>query len=332
MEPYRGLPDAEVLRRMDELAAAERLAIVDVVACLAEVDRRKLFSRTHPDVFRYCTERLKMSLGSAYRRIWTSRAADLYPEIYADLRDGSLTVCVVAHLARQLGLNKVGTALPSCRGKSIRDVEAWVAARMPPSAPPPDRVKVGPPMLRKDGQFVEPQEGGNMFDAAAPSAPLVPTYLYSFTASAELHAAIERLKDILWNARPFGSLDDFLKIAVEEYLSRHDLSLKVARANAASDKAPGAEKTRRAPNPVRDAVWARDGGRCAFVGEDGVRCACRRGLELDHVVPYSLGGASDDPANLRLLCREHNQSERRRVLGEGVLNLGFAAAKGPPAG
>ncbi len=30
-------------------------------------------------------------------------------------------------------------------------------------------------------------------------------------------------------------------------------------------------------------------------------------LEIDHIVPFSLGGSSLDPTNLRLCCRIHNQ-------------------------
>ncbi|MDE2291834.1 MAG: HNH endonuclease [Elusimicrobia bacterium] len=74
-------------------------------------------------------------------------------------------------------------------------------------------------------------------------------------------------------------------------------------------------RSRRVPRWVKDAVWRRDGGRCAFVSEDGRRCGCAEWLEFDHVVPFALGGLSDDPANVRLLCRTHNQAAARAVFG-----------------
>ncbi|WP_397427890.1 HNH endonuclease [Pseudolysinimonas sp.] len=52
------------------------------------------------------------------------------------------------------------------------------------------------------------------------------------------------------------------------------------------------------------------------MGTTGVRCLSRQFLELDHVKPRALGGG-DEASNLRLLCRAHNDSERRRLLGEG---------------
>ena len=133
-------------------------------------------------------------------------------------------------------------------------------------------------------------------------------------------AVLERLKDLLWNRYPFGSLDDFLREVVEDYLSRHDPELKLRERELPPPRAEAAS-SRRPAGRVRDLVWARDGGRCAFLSAEERRCECRRGLELDHIVPFSAGGRSDDPANLRLLCREHNQYERRRLLGEGRSGL-----------
>lgn len=119
---------------------------------------------------------------------------------------------------------------------------------------------------------------------------------------------------------PFGNLDDFLQEAVRDYLTRHDPELKLKAAAVVAKPLPVTD-TRRVPNRVRDIVWARDGGRCSFIPSDGRRCSCRRGLELDHIRPYSQGGRSDDPANIRLLCREHNQLARRLVLVEGETEI-----------
>jgi hypothetical protein len=49
--------------------------------------------------------------------------------------------------------------------------------------------------------------------------------------------------------------------------------------------------------------------RCQSCGFEGAL----RWFEIDHIVPWSAGG-SDDPTNLRLLCRECNQ-ERSNFVG-----------------
>lgn len=320
---------------MDELAAIERQALAEALECLAEVDRRKAYEEPgYPDMFAYCMRRLKYSNGSAYRHIYSARAADRYPEIYEAIRSGALTLCVVSLVWREMqdaDPAVLRAALDAVRGKSKRQAEEWMAARKPSRPPMPDHVKATPPAAEVES--VQLCSHGGMPRADDPSmfaaplkAPPLPTYEYKFTASARLHSAIERLRDMLWNKLPFGTLDDFLAEAVIDFLERHDpepalknLSIPSGGGMPRRDGArtEAAARSRTIPRKVRNAVWARDGGRCVYSSDVGVRCEARRGLQIDHVLPFSLGGSSRDMGNLRLLCRAHNQLERRRTLGEG---------------
>ena len=73
------------------------------------------------------------------------------------------------------------------------------------------------------------------------------------------------------------------------------------------------------PAEIKRAVWARDGGRCAFVSEKGKRCESRVRVELDHVIPVANGGQTST-GNLRLLCRSHNQYAAECALGTGFMD------------
>ena len=65
------------------------------------------------------------------------------------------------------------------------------------------------------------------------------------------------------------------------------------------------------PTAVKREVWQRDGGRCRYVDpHTGRRCTSRHLLQIDHVLPYGLGGGSD-PGNLRLLCHAHHRHRHR---------------------
>ena len=79
-------------------------------------------------------------------------------------------------------------------------------------------------------------------------------------------------------------------------------------------KAAPARRTRgRAiPAAVRRQVWKRDRGCCSYVDRgSGRRCGSRHLLEIDHVVPYALGGSAE-PDNLRLLCASHHRHRHAR--------------------
>ncbi|MCY4375891.1 MAG: hypothetical protein OXC31_19215, partial [Spirochaetaceae bacterium] len=61
------------------------------------------------------------------------------------------------------------------------------------------------------------------------------------------------------------------------------------------------------PAAVRRQVWQRDGGCCTYVDrQTGRRCTSRHRIEMDHILPYALGGGAD-PVNLRLRCRAHHR-------------------------
>jgi 5-methylcytosine-specific restriction endonuclease McrA len=71
-----------------------------------------------------------------------------------------------------------------------------------------------------------------------------------------------------------------------------------------------------APASVRRIVWARDEGRCAFIGAAG-RCRETGRLELHHVVPFARGGPTS-AENLQLRCRAHNAYEAEQEFGARV--------------
>ena len=72
-----------------------------------------------------------------------------------------------------------------------------------------------------------------------------------------------------------------------------------------------ARRSRYIPAPVKREVWRRDGGGCSYVDpHSGRRCGSRFLLELDHIVPFALGGSAE-PGNLRLHCAAHHRFRHR---------------------
>ena len=68
------------------------------------------------------------------------------------------------------------------------------------------------------------------------------------------------------------------------------------------------EDDRLVPSWVKLEVWKRDKGRCAYPS-----CGATKGLHFDHIIPYSKGGSSKDPANIQILCGRHNLAKHDKI-------------------
>src|SRR5262249_37836048 len=146
-------------------------------------------------------------------------------------------------------------------------------------------------------------------------------------------------QEVLKHKYPAGDLDCVFRDALEALLDKKDPERRLRRKELAGRSATpsptptgtlppsGANAARRIPQAVRDQVWRRDGGQCVFVGDDGERCPERGGLEFDHIVPFAVGGPSNNPKNIRLLCKAHNLQHARGSLGDLALRRQMAGGR-----
>ena len=138
----------------------------------------------------------------------------------------------------------------------------------------------------------------------------------SFEVTPELEAELERLKEI-WGISDLTQLiEKMAKISL-----KHCDPLKKAERAKPPTRAPEL-RNRYIPASVRHPVWKRDQGACTFTDKNGRRCGSRYRLQLDHVVPFALGG-EHTVENLRLRCPAHNQLHAVECFGTWVYDKGF---------
>ena len=327
------LSSRELLARVKDLAANEREATTVLIAHLAELDRRRLYlAEGYSSLFTYCTQVLHLSEHAAYRRIEAARVARRLPMILEMLGDGSVNLTTVGLLAGHLTPENHRDLLDRVRYKRRRHVEELVAQLHPQPPVPPTVRKLPNPALGGELQGAPTPSLDRRPPTAAPSSPAVPPaiappaarpaivaplapqrYKVQFTASAEVYQKLRNAQDLLRHQIPDGDLAAIMDRALTALL--HDLARqKLAatdRPRASSGAAPG---SRHIPADVKRAVWLRDGGRCAFVGPSGRRCAERGFLEFHHVVPHGAGG-EPTADNVQLRCRAHNQYEMQLYFG-----------------
>ncbi len=311
------LSDQDLLTRTRQLAADERQATALLIAHLAELDARRLYlAEGYSSLFTYCTEALRLSEHAAYGRIEAARAARRFPVILEMLGGGSATLTTVGLLAPHLTAENHRDLLDRARGKSKRAVEELLAG-LYPQPPVPALVRRLPAAGRRPAS--PPLLAGAPADPPAPFAapppvrwamvtPVAPQrYKVQFTARAETYEKLRLAQALLRHQIPDGDLDQIFfraLTALLEDLARQKVAA-TARPRGGRPTAPG---SRHIPAAVKRAVWLRDGGRCAFVGASGRRCAATGFLEFHHVKPHAVGG---EPTidNIELRCRAHNAYE-----------------------
>ncbi|PYQ21546.1 MAG: hypothetical protein DMF79_07915 [Acidobacteria bacterium] len=317
-------------------AELKRVATLNLVAHLAELDARRLYlGAGFSSLFMYCATVLRLSEHEAYNRIEAARTARRYPIILDMLGEGAVNLTTVRLLAPHLSNDNHEELLGVASGRSKREVEELLARQFPrpevPSSirklpvPAPTRVPARPPAAdtSRAEEADEPRSVGASLPAAAALLPpvfappaqhrpaLTPLaddrYVIRFTATAGTREKLRLAQDLLRHAIPTGDLGEIFDRALTALVE------KLAREKLAATERPRASRvtkisSRHIPAEVRRAVWLRDGGRCGFVGKGGRRCAERSFLEFHHVQPYAVGGQATVD-NIALRCRAHNAYE-----------------------
>lgn len=353
------LSDQDLVARVKVLAQQERETTAALVAHLAILEKRQLYlAEGCSSMFTYCTQVLHLSEYAAYSRIEAARAARKYPVILDLLGDGSINLTTVGLLVPELTPENHIDLLEKARHKSKRQVQELVAQLRPqPSVPSSIRKlsttnlavgNLGPSDLPV---LPPPTELPTAEAAPVPArrhliAPLAPErYKVQFTASVETHTKLLQAQELLRFQIPDGDVGEIIDRALTALLKdlkRRKFAATVRPRESKSEQPRESRgpvpQSRHIPAEVRRTAWARDEGRCAFVGHDMRRCTERAFLEFHHVVPYSTGGEAT-VENIQLRCRAHNgfeaeiffgrRNDRTRSTRDDLTGVTFSTGSGP---
>ena len=361
METARALTAnlASLLRR-------EHHALAEFLVALADFDRRRLWVELgHSSLFYFLHRELRLSKGAAQYRKVAAELIQAVPGVVEPLREGRLCLTSIIEAARVVTAENWEMVLPRFFGLSKREAMEVVAALQPHPAPPtrsvvtvvrptpamqsvapvPAALGLGearePPRAGREADPVQPEQVARGWpdETALPAVPQVavapPFEVAPLTAEqSRLHATVstqflrklEAARDALSHARPDTTPGEILEAGL-------DLLLAQAAKRKGMVEKPR-EKTRPAkadhiPAHVRREVWKRDGGRCQWSLASGGICGSTRHLELDHIRPRSRGGTST-AANLRILCKGHNDLAARLALGNGLMDQFTLGLRGTP--
>lgn len=342
------LSDHAVLDGLESLVARGRLHSVELVAHLAEVQRRKLYRQAgYPSLYVYCVHQLHMSEAVAYKRIRAARVVRSFPFVLEFIADGRLHLDAIKRLAPHLNERNVRELIEAASYRTSREVELLLAEHfpkpdqptllrplLPPSTPSPSAEVGGeeempsPESDIKETAQLAARPVVNSAPVATPRgvgpcseleprpsqvAPLSPgRFMLQITLDQHTHDLLLRAKELLGAAQPGCDAAQVLERALRELVASLEQQ-KFGDTDAPRTRRAQCD-SRHVPAEVKRQVAERDGKRCTFVSEQGTRCPERAMLEYDHVRPVALGGRST-VENLRLRCRAHNQFEAELLYG-----------------
>jgi hypothetical protein len=126
------LSDADLLGRLTVLAEQERGATVELVAHLAELERRRIYlAEGYGSLFNYCTGALRLSEHVAYNCLEAARAARKFPEVLDLLVTGAMNLTTLRILGPYLTPENQEAVLAEAAGHNKRATEMIVARLAP---------------------------------------------------------------------------------------------------------------------------------------------------------------------------------------------------------
>src|SRR5262250_1748007 len=122
------LPPVLLTARLYSLRAQERTLLVEFLAYLGELDRRRLHLELgFPSTFAFCTDYLGLTKSSTFRRLTAARLLVQFPTVAEYLADGRLGLTTLVELRDVLCDETLAQTLDRAAGKTEEEVKALEA-------------------------------------------------------------------------------------------------------------------------------------------------------------------------------------------------------------
>jgi len=305
----------QLVQRLSSRLENEKRELVLFLIELGEFDAKKLaLELGYPSTLGCLVRELRLTESSACRRIAAARLLARFPQIAGYLLASRLTLMGLVALKDVLDDSNVDELLERASGLSEPDLRQLVmrirfGASSPSVGVAPGRLAPATPVAATVAADAVATSTGN--PTVAPPEELQAVTLWVGPAFRE---ELEAVRTLLGHAVPSGKREEVLL-----HVLRAQRKL-LERRRYGSPKRPSKPAAPPAnadyiPAAVRREVYEREGGSCAYVGEEDRRCCSTLRLEYQHIVPLARGGPST-PTNVTIFCRAHNLLQAKKDFGE----------------
>lgn len=292
-----------IVKRLKEQVAKERELTAGILADLREVEDQKIFAEMgYSSMFEFATKELSYTEGAAQRRILAMRLIKQIPEVEEKIVRGSLSLSAAASVQSFFKKESVSTEkkmeiLMAVENTSSRECERKLL-----------EFSSTPTQLPKETEKL----------VGSGSTQI------SFVANRGLMEELESIRNLLGHKNDSMSyatlFENMAKLTLIQLNKKRHVASPTPEskhADAATDRS--ISPSRYIPSKTRREIWLRDDGQCTFKNEEGHRCNSKFALEIEHLIPWSVGG-TNTLENLALLCRTHNRWRAVKFFGEKKIN------------
>lgn len=278
------MTNLEIDEQMSVLIKTERKITRQILELIQAAEHQRLpLERGFKDTYDWLIRGHGYSGSAANRRIQASRLLRDMPEIASKVESGSVNLTTLwqtqkairaqqKSTGKKITLTEKKAAILKIEGKTSTVAERELNTLFPDGV--------------KSEQKLTAKHGGGMG--------------LSVDLNAEDASELNRARELLSHALPGAPVGQIIGRLARDFNRRND-PLRKQKTHLVATPQRGTKARCR-----RDLIQ-QAGGKCGFADPVTKRvCGSRYQLEIDHIVPRARGG-SDDPSNLRCLCRNHNQ-------------------------
>lgn len=293
---FHHLSNRDLVFSFSDLVRSERSITAQVLECIAEIDRRKLYAEQgHSSLFDFLVNAYGYSPGAAMRRIDGARLLRELPEVKDKIESGALTLSQAHQIQRAGREMKKSQRTLSTEEKQELIQQVEQASQKETEKILADRLNLTVIPVQKETLHHDN------------SVTLTVTF------SAEQIEVLEQVRNMVSHCVDGNGWNETFAYLAKKELARrmtssakHSMNARSKPVNQESSTvAATVEKRRSLPAQVRKALLSPH-ARCEFKNPQGVRCHSARYLQIDHVHSVSRGG-QNDLGNLQVLCGTHNR-------------------------
>lgn len=304
------LSNTQLFASFENLVRSERKVTAQVLECIAEIDRRKIYlEKNFTSLFDYLVKDLGYSPGAAMRRIDGARLLRELPELNEKLEDGSITLSQANQIERaSREMKRIKNAILSTDNK--REL-----------------------LLQIENTTQKQTEHILATNLDLPLVPVQKETLHkdqsvtlTITFTPEQMQILEQAQNIISHAVPNKNWAEIVTHLAKREVARRtnvrkpadqkvnqsqpgvgeltDLQFVTAVAAVKSEKRPAI------PAGIRKKLLS-SSSTCSHTDPQGKPCDNKKFLQIDHIHSWSRGG-THEPQNLQVLCATHNRLKYAR--------------------